>query len=92
MEAALCALEQLPLCFLCVTFWDFFPCWHWDAELTSTEANGYFFHWMQQTPAGLNSAADGADLLPLLVVTLDQSPITPLQIQSHHTGSGGYPG
>lgn len=85
---SLCLETISSLCFLCVTFWALFPCWRWNTERASSEANGCF-------STESRRPCLGQILLPMgpgSPVTLGQSPITALQIQSCHGGSRAYPG
>lgn len=59
-SSSLCLGTISPVCFLCMTFQAFFPLLvlrHWTRFHWS---QWVFFHWLQQTLAGLSSAADGA--------------------------------
>jgi len=74
-----------------MTFLSSFPCWHRDAELASTEANGCF-SLTAADPGWVEFCCWWGLTLPVPIVTLDQSLITALQIQSYHAGSRAYPG
>lgn len=62
IEAAPCALEQFPLYVFSVWPFElfFFPLLALNCWTSFQWSQWVFFHWLQQTPAGSNSAIDGA--------------------------------